>query len=120
MYISDAGKNPKIIKTELDGQNPTVIAETGYPTGVAVFGDSIYFSARNRNNGTWGEARIQKYYTEDGTLSSFDEIGSQYEVNMCHYREHFTIILGEFLILPYKHVLTLFITFFQVESNRAT
>ena len=77
MYISETGKNPKILRTELDGQNLAIIKETGSPSGLAIFEDALYFSGRNIDNQTSGDIVIQNYNTVDG---SFEEIGTETQV----------------------------------------
>ena len=75
LYISESGKDPKILRADLDGQNLAVIKKTGSPTGLAIFEDTVtFFDSYHGYNSSGGDIAIETYNTVDG---SFENIGAE-------------------------------------------
>ena len=75
LYISESGKDPKILRADLDGQNLAVIKKTGSPSGLAIFEDTVtFFDSYHGYNSSGGDIAIDTYNTVDG---SFENIGAE-------------------------------------------
>ena len=75
LYISESGKDPKILRADLDGQNLAVIKKTGSPSGLSIFEDTVYFfDSYHGYNSSGGDIAIETYNTVDG---SFENIGAE-------------------------------------------
>ena len=85
LYISEGGKHPKIIRTELDGGNAETISEHGVPSGLAVSGDQVHFAGVESATEADMSVKMLSYDTIDDTVRATAMID---EVNT-HFSEYY-------------------------------
>jgi len=75
LYYTDWGKTPSVVRTRLDGSNPTVIKkDLNNPNGIAVTGSKIYVTDSNYKTRFPPSARS----AVDGSLYSMNLDGTNW------------------------------------------